>query len=317
MSQPIQLPPLVCPFPSALSPYTESVQADINQWMQDFGYLQSERAVKRFKAGKFAWTTGRAHPHAAYEPMLLVATYMSWLFMLDDLCDEAELGHQPDKLKQLHDDIIDHMHCLCATTDPVLKGLHDVWTRMLALATPDWTARFIEGFADYAAGCQWEARNRAGGIIPPLGEYIDRRRQTSALYIFFDLIELADHVVLPESVRNHPVLRHLKVLANDGVAWFNDIVSLEKEIKSGDVHNLVLVLQHHDTVSLQTAANRAGAMFNSLIVNFQALEAALPDFGAAHADVERYIAGLKYWVRGNIDWSFETGRYGQVAVVTT
>src|SRR6185312_6612516 len=92
----IQLPEFYCPFPPALSPHVEAVQPRLNQWMQEQRYLRTDAALKHFKAGRFAWVTGRAHPDASFESVLIVATYMSWLFMVDDLCDEAALGREPE-----------------------------------------------------------------------------------------------------------------------------------------------------------------------------------------------------------------------------
>lgn len=310
----VQLPHLYCPFPPALSDHTEQVQVHLNRWMHQ-RYLKSETALKRFQAGKFAWTTGRAHPYAAFDDLLMVATWMSWLFMLDDWCDEAELGRQPAQLRALHTELLDHMRHPrqpCPDGHPVINGLDEIWSWMCAHASAGWPARFIETFAAYANGCYWEALNRAQQRIPTLGEYLVMRRQTSALYIFFDLIEVADYVNLPAEALNHPIVSELKCMANDGVAWFNDIVSLEKEIRSGDVHNLVLILQHEHQLDLQDAIDRAGALFNERMAAYIDLEAHVPSFGeAVDAELARYLAGLRYWVRGNIDWSYETGRYGQ------
>lgn len=315
MLEGIQIPDLFFPVPSALSPYTEAVQNEINQWMQDHQYLKTERALKRFKAGKFAWTTGRAHPEAGFNEILIVATYMSWLFMVDDWCDEESLGKDPEGLAALHNQLLDHMrHPRPATPEDssVIVGLIDIWEQMRAAAGSEWVDRFIRTFEEYAEGCVWEARNRANGIVPALDDYLNWRRQTSALYIFFDLIELADHVEMPVEVLNHPAIRELKTIANDGVAWFNDIVSLEKEIRTGDVHNLVIVLQHRDGLDLQTAVNRAGELFNARMQAYFTQEKAIPSFDEkSDKEIKRYIAGLRAWVRGNIDWSYETGRYGQ------
>jgi hypothetical protein len=319
MLQDIQIPDLYCPFQPALSPYVETVQAQINQWMKDHQYLKTERAFKRFNAGKFAWTTGRAHPNASCEDILLVATYMSWLFMLDDLCDEEALGKDPIGLKELHEQLLDRMRNprpVSPDDSPVMVGLVEVWAEMCAQASPQWVERFIATVEDYATGCIWEAYNRADEIVPSIIEYTEMRRKTSALYIFFDLIELAEHIDLPAEVLEHEHIRNLKLLANDGVAWFNDIVSLEKEIKAGDVHNLVLVMQHEYGVSLQEAVDRASGLFNAMVEAYIELEQDTPSFGAEIDPlVQRYLAGLRYWVRGNIDWSYETGRYGQAQTV--
>jgi hypothetical protein len=308
------IPELYCPFPPALNPHVEAVQRHLNQWMQARCYLRTEAALERFKAGKFAWTTGRAHPDASFESVLIVATYMSWLFLVDDLCDEAALGREPERLKAQHQELIAHMknpRPLGGDDSPLVAGLAEIWARMRLRAAPGWTERFIRTFEDYTQGCQWEAENRAQNRVPSLAEYVERRRQTSALYVFFDLIELAEQVVLPAEV--HAQLHELKARANDGVAWFNDIISLEKEVRVGDVHNLIIVLQHEDGLSEQAAVDLAARLFNARIREYVELEQRLPSFGIEiDVPLQRYLRSLRAWIRGNMDWSYETGRYGKV-----
>lgn len=311
----VPLPDIFCPFPSAISSHVETVQESINFWMHHRGYFKTEKSYKHFQAGKFAWTTGRAHPTASAEALTLVATWMSWLFMLDDLCDEADLGKDPQGLYTLHHSIVTHMRHprpMTVNDSAIMVGLHDIWMQMREGAPEGWVERFIDTFEDYAVGCLWEAQNRAENLTPSLADYLIMRRKTSALYIFFDLIERADAVHLPVEVLNNEIIVELKAMANDGVAWFNDIVSLEKEIRNQDVHNLVLVLQAEQDLTLAEAIHEAVNMFNERMRAYVALETQVPAFGTeVDAEVKRYLEGLRYWVRGNIDWSYETGRYGQ------
>ena len=310
----IQIPELYCPFVPAVSPHVEAVQMLINQWMQARRYFRTEASFERFKAAQFALLTGRVHPYASFESILLVASYMSWLFMLDDLCDEASLGREPGRLRAQLDELIDrmkHPRPLRGNESPVVVGMVELWQRMLLRAAPGWVERFIQAFEGYAHACLWEASNRIRNRVPSLAEYIGYRRHTSAVYVFFALIELAEQVSLPAEVREH--LRPLEVRANDGVCWVNDMTSLDKELRAGDVHNLVMVLQHEHGLSVQTAMDRAGRLFDSRMHEYAELEERLPSFGAAiDVQVQSYLRGLRSWVRGNMDWSFESGRYGCV-----
>jgi Terpene synthase family 2, C-terminal metal binding len=288
----------------------------INQWMQARNYFRTEAAFEHFKAGKFAWVAGRAHPEASLESILLVATYMSWLFMLDDLCDEASLGRDPDRLKAQYAELIEHMRHprpLLGNESPVVAGLAELWERMLVRAVPGWAERFIRTFEDYTRGCLWEAENRVRNRIPSVAEYVEQRPYTSALYIFFDLIELVEQVSLPAGLQGY--VHALKVRANDGVAWFNDMVSLEKEVRAGDVHNLIIVLQHEHGLSAQAAMHMAGQLFSARMREYVELERRLQSSGVAICmPLQRYLRGLRCWVRGNMDWSYETGRYGRALV---
>lgn len=309
----IQLPEFYCPFPPALSPHVEAVQPRLNQWMQERRYLRTDAALKQFKAGRFAWVTGRAHPDASFESVLIVATYMSWLFMVDDLCDEAALGREPELLKAQHQELIEamkHPRSARGEDNPLVAGLAEIWERMRQRAPPGWEERFIHSFEDYTLGCQWEAENRANQRVPPLAEYMEHRRRSSALFLFFDLIELVEQVALP--ARLHEQVYTLKVLANDMVSWFNDIVSFEKEVRAGDVHNLVILLQHEYRLSPQAAVEQAARLFNARMREYVDLQQRLPSFGAEFdGPFQRYLLGLRSWIRGNMDWSYETGRYGQ------
>ncbi|WP_224241254.1 terpene synthase family protein [Hyalangium gracile] len=309
----IHLPEFYCPFPPALSPHVEAVQPHLNQWMQERRYIRTDAALRRFEAGRFAWVTGRAHPDADFESVLIVATYMSWLFMVDDLCDEAALGREPERLRAQHQELIQamrHPRPGQREENPLVAGLSEIWERMRRRAPPGWEERFIRSFEDYTQGCQWEAENRARHRIPPLAEYMEHRRRSSALYLFFDLIELVEQVSLPDQI--HEQAHTLKVLANDMVAWFNDIVSFEKELRAGDVHNLVILLQHEYRLSTQSAVDQAARLFNARMREYVDLQQRMPSHGAElDGAVQRYLMGLRSWVRGNMDWSYETGRYGK------
>ncbi len=98
--------------------------------------------------------------------------------------------------------------------------------------------------------------------------------------------------------------------SNNVICWANDLFSLEKEAESGDVHNLVLILRHERKGSLQEAVSDAVAMHNSQVEEFENLEPQIPSFGrAVNANLGRYITVLKTRMRGNFDWSQESGRY--------
>ncbi len=314
MSGEIEVPEFYCPFPPAVSPHAEAVQHLLGEWMQERRYLRNELALERFQVGKFAWLAGRAYPGASFESLLLVGTYMSWLFVLDDLCDEAELGCSPKRLRALHEELIEHMRYpqpARGDESPLVAGLVDIWDRLCGHAAPGWAERFTRTFESYARGCVWEAENRERARVPPLAEYMERRRYTSALYLFFDLTELCEGLLLPEEHLER--IRALRERANDGVAWFNDIVSLQKELRAGDVHNLVVVLQQEYQLSVQEAVAQAVRLLNARMREYVELERRLPSLGVeSDALLQRYLTGLRCWVRGNVDWSYESGRYGQV-----
>ena len=55
---------------------------------------------------------------------------------------------------------------------------------------------------------------------------------------------------------------------------------------------------------------------NSTIRSSTQLEATVPSFGKEmDSQVQRFISVLKSWIRGNLDWSYVTGRYNVANVV--
>jgi 5-epi-alpha-selinene synthase len=56
--------------------------------------------------------------------------------------------------------------------------------------------------------------------------------------------------------------------------------------------------------------NQAVELHNAEMHRFLALEHGLFQLGLAHDEhLERYVHGLRSWIRGNIDWSVTTRRY--------
>jgi 5-epi-alpha-selinene synthase len=133
---------------------------------------------------------------------------------------------------------------------------------------------------------------------------------TGGLYTYITLLEVTDQIILPPSVLAHPVVRRLTEMAATIVCWINDLISLGKELRQGDIHNLVLILQHQYELSLQAAIYRAVALHDAQVRAFLDQEMELPAFGPeVDAALARYISSLHCWMRGSLDWSYTSGRY--------
>lgn len=308
----LTLPTLFCPFPSAVNRHADAVHQDTLAWAKHFNLITTTAAYQRFSAAQFGWLAARAYPDALREELQIVSDWNTWLFMLDDQCDEGGIGKQPDQLAQLFasfvvllqggDDSVSKI--------PLAQALVNLRQRLSQKATAAWMLRFIASTQDYFAACHWEATNRAHRIVPDVASYIAMRPLSGGLNTDVDLIDITERINLPPEVRTHPTIQALTLMANNVVCWSNDIFSLEKEMQRGDVHNLVLVLRHADHLTLQEAIDRAAAMHDAEVRAFIELAAMLPSFDPAiNADLSRYVSILRSWMRGNLDWSHATGRY--------
>lgn len=306
------IPTFYCPLPSAINAHVEAIQRHSLDWALTFQLLQGDAAVRRFEASKFGWLAARAYPRAGFAEACIVVDWNVWLFLLDDQCDEGGIGRDPDRLRAYFATLqaILHDPAGASCEDPLAWALRDVWERMLARATPVWRDRFLRDADDYFDACVWEASNRAQGVIPSVADYIRYRPLTGALITDVDLIDLTEHIDLPDAVRRYPVVQQLTEMANNVVCWANDIISLAKEMQRGDVHNLVLVIRHAEDCTLHEAIQRAARMHDAEMRRFLAIQRKLPTVGPElDPDVDRYIAVLRAWMRGNLDWSIDSGRY--------
>lgn len=308
----IIVPDLFCPFPSAMNPHTTDIHHQTLAWADRFQLIDNPVTHERFCRAQFSRVVGRAYPNAAPADLRLICDWNTALFVWDDHCDETRLGRQPDQLRARCDQLLDVLQGALPDTadDQLLRAFADVGARLRARMSHMWVRRFVQQVQEYVEGTLWEAVNRSSDHIPDFATYTRMRRFAGALHPYFEFADMTEHIDLPIEVRRHPVVERLSTAAANVVVWANDIVSLEKELLHGDVHNLVTVLQREHKLSLQAAIERAAEIHDAEVRQFIALEACLPVFNAAiDASLQRYIGVLRSWMRANLDWSFETGRY--------
>ncbi|HVI48432.1 MAG TPA: hypothetical protein VM802_26415 [Chitinophaga sp.] len=312
----IQLPRISYPFPSRINQFAAEAQQHVTDWAQHYGLVRSERAIARFNRGRFASLAARAFPDAPFFELCVIADFNTWLFMLDDQCDEADAGKTTDYLRSITSGFMDilrfNQYVTSATAAPLAASLGNIWERMRSISTPGWRLRFIRSMEDYFSSCIWEAENRERGIVPAVADYIKMRPYTGGLYADIVAIDIIEKIYLPDDLLQHALLKRLMLACNNIVCWSNDLFSCDKELKQGDVHNLVVTLQHANHLTLQEAVDEAARMHNEEVAIFAALEKLVPLSGT-EKDYEllRYVSVLRSWITGNLEWSiYDTGRYG-------
>ncbi|QHS58261.1 (-)-gamma-cadinene synthase [Chitinophaga agri] len=307
----ITLPRIIYPFPSLINQYVTAAHEQNRQWVADFGFITTPEAMARFDKSRFAWLAARAFPQADYNELCIIANFNTWLFMLDDQCDEAQLGKKAIYLEHVTDGFMNILRQNIPVDTVLGRSFMHIWERMQAIGNPAWQARFIRSMEEYFTSCHWEAGNRAAGITPTVAEYVTMRPYTGALFADVEAIEIIEKVYLPAHILQHFIVQRLVLACNNIVCWANDIFSCAKEARQGDVHNLVLVLQHERNISMQDAVNETARMHDEEVKLFTALEKLLPSFGAElDVELERFLSVLRSWITANYDWSFhDTGRY--------
>ncbi|KAF9237782.1 isoprenoid synthase domain-containing protein [Melanogaster broomeanus] len=296
-----------CPYPLHINPHYHDVARASEQWLLEGARLVEPHATKfmGLKAGTLCAFT---FPSADASHLRVCTDFMNWFFDMDDWLEEFDV----DDTWGMRD------CCIAAFRDPV-----DFQTEKLGVKmAKSFFGRFTQtGGQDALSGlsilwsCTYAAvakqvDDRANGHIPDLESYIALRRNTSGMKPSFALVEYAARIDLSDEVQAHPVIKGMEEAANDFASWSNDIYSYNIEQSRGDPHNLIAVLMHHQGISLQAAANCAGALCKGSIQRFEENRAMLPSWGEEiDRQVAIYVEGLQDWMVGSLHWSFESERY--------
>lgn len=305
----VALPRLSYPFPEVIKQPHGEVVAEVTDWLTMFGLGPAPSYLRKYMAQGFTSLASTLHPQASREWEVALGKWYCWAFLHDDRCDASELGRQPARIKAL----TDRLAALFAGAtvhpedEPLGHALIDLRGDLLMLGGAAWFAELSTELGHYFAALQWEAHNRAAATTPSVSRYLEMRPVTVGLRID-DLFSRADKVAMPERSDGQPLLE-LTRLANELVCWSNDLVSLDKELQQGDVHNLVQVLQHEYGLSLQEAVEQAKQQHDETLHDYLDAEQSVRQKFKDWRDLELYLELLRARIRGIHDWAIVSGRY--------
>lgn len=303
------------PFPARRHEATDQVAQESTEWALDLGLIISGHRLRRLHRADAAGLAGRACPEGSVERLRLLADLISWLFVIDDACDEDGLGDAPTRLAPTVAALLDVLdrHGEAAegpgAAGPLGDALADLCRRVRATGTPAMLLRFVGEVREYLLALLWEAANRERGRVPELAEYVQMRRHTGGVHPSFTLTELAAGGQPRAADRAAPALVALDLLAADLVCWCNDVFSYGKEsAEQPDGHNLVAVIAAGPVAGGETAALRAAAdRFNESLTAYLKTESAL--LAAGDDSLRPAVTARRNWIRATYDWSLRAARY--------
>ena len=305
------------PFPPAISQHAEEVHRGTAEWARSHGLLPGAKARRVFEATGLGRLVARTHPESSLRDLRVISDWYAWLFLQDDMRDEAEVGRRPGELSEIDARFLDILEGgePTASDIPLARALHDLSCRLRARLRENelsevWMRRLIRAVGEHLEATLWEADNRGRGKVPTPEAYVRMRPLTGGLSIVTELVEIVEGAHLPQEVRDHRTVRRLTDASHNVVCWANDVLSLEKELRHSEVNNLVVVLRKAHGLGLQEALDRAVGMHDAEVDAFVKLSGRLPRFGPSiDARLERYATSLRARMRGVLDWSRESGRY--------
>jgi hypothetical protein len=310
-------PAVFCPLAPRISPYADEVQRSALHWATRHGLLERPGTQAAFAGARFANLMSRAHPTAGVADLTLATDWLTAIFALDDLLETA-LVAEPEAMRagidefvaQLRADALPGNAVREAFGRPIAASLADVWRRTAPRVSAAWRARFVEHIAEYLQGTVWESGNRGRGALPTVAEYLAMRRHSAATEMFFDLIEPVHGIELPAGVLADENFRALRRHAGTAIGLFNDLISWRKEMAVGDLHNIVFIVGRERGLDPADSIRAGVAEHDAQVASFLAACDALANGPWADDPAVRTATiDVAHWLRGNLDWSLESGRY--------
>ncbi len=329
--QPFELPDFYVPWPARLNPHLEAARVHSKAWAYEMGIIGQPKDGSspeiwneaKFDAMDYALLCAYTHPEAPSPELDLITDWYVWVFYFDD--HFLELYKRPkDQVgaKKYLDRLPLFMPVdLSVTpepTNPVERGLIDLWARTVPTKSVEWRKRFFESTKHLLEESTWELSNISDRRVSNPIEYIEMRRKVGGAPWSADLVEHAVFVEVPDRIAATRPMRVLKDTFADGVHLRNDLFSYEREIlDEGELANCVLVLEQFLGVDTQRAADLTNEILTSRLQQFEntavtELPSLFAEFGLSpleQANVLTYIRGLQDWQSGGHEWHMRSSRY--------
>ncbi|WNG51334.1 hypothetical protein F0U60_49785 [Archangium minus] len=281
----------------------------LERWAKYLGVHAKHAVFRKLQRSHFPVLLGRCHPEASKEAIRGALDFLIWNFSWDDQVDVGEVP--AEWVRQQSELALAVLKGAIPYNDapPLLWLLASIRERIAERMPAEWMERFIQSCACYFKGTIWEAEVRSNRVCLDVDTYIELRRLSVGTYMGFTQVEAIEGFLLPEEVLSHPALTQLIETATDIIAWANDLFSLAQDLKDDFHPNLVFSLQKQYGLELQAAIDKAVEMHDAAVRRFIEQEKNLPSFGEHDANVATLVTGVRRWIRANVDWSIQTGRY--------
>jgi germacradienol/geosmin synthase len=330
--QPFKLPEFYMPWPARLNPNLEAARVHSKAWAYQMGILDLPEEAQgepiwdehKFDSHDYALLCSYTHPDAPSPELDLITDWYVWVFFFDDhfleiykrTKDMKGAKHYLHRLRAFMP--IHPTETLPPPTNPVERGLADLWSRTAFTKSVDWRLRFSQSTKNLLEESLWELANINQNRVSNPIEYIEMRRKVGGAPWSADLVEHAVFVEVPATIAATRPMRVLKDTFADGVHLRNDLFSYQREVEEeGENANCVLVLERFLKVSTQEAANLTNEMLSSRLYQFDntavtELPRLFDEHGldpAARISVMLYIKGLQDWQSGGHEWHMRSSRY--------
>lgn len=331
-SESFEMPESYMPFAVRMNPLLDTAREHLKAWAREIGLIEGADGLPLWDEAQlvdhdYASCAAMSHPEASLDELNLTSDWFAWATYFDDYFP-MRFNHTRDLVGAMAfmDRLSQFMPLDGAATptptNPVERGLGDLWPRTAGAMAPARRARFHGHVQAMFDSWVWELVNHIQHRIPDPVDYIEMRRRTFGAELTMSLSEPADSDEIPREIYLTRPLRSLVNSAADAIGLFNDTVSYRKEIElEGEINNGVLVVQRFLDCDLQRAVCVVNDLRTSRLRQFEhvvanELPALFEHFDLSSSEREtllRYVTSIEDWASGGYTWHVETGRYKHLA----
>ncbi|KAF3392700.1 Alpha-muurolene synthase [Penicillium rolfsii] len=200
-----------------------------------------------------------------------------------------------------------------APLHPFIRSFYEIGTQIRDGLNSDILQHFVfKHFYTYVNAIFQSTRSSYNGEIMNVDSYIENRLNDSGTYPTLALFVYAYHLDLPEWILEHEkmqmLMRHISIM----VSLENDVLSLNKELKSGHTtNNLVLLFMYHDGNTIQDAVDRTLNMVSSSyraynLIQTEFLESVPTEYKPV---LDKLLLSFTECRQGLLLWSYVSKRY--------
>ncbi len=312
----LELLPFHCPFPPAVNPHLDAIEARCIEWIDRFELYGGAAQRARLIGTRAAEIYARALPAADPERVTDVAKWLYWGFATDDLYyDNGPTSKRAADFLALGAPLVrlcEEPRARFAFELPYNDALRDLTHSILRHATPAQRIEWAHTARAWFFGMAWDVANAERGVPPSLNDYLAMRMHTGGLASWAVTLNIANGVELtPAQAASGPV-RALVEAWSTFCLLLNDLMSLAKERHNVDSSsNVVTVIAHERGCAPAAALPIAHALADRIATLFLALRERLLADAEARADaaMRTVLDSLACTWRGILDWGFSAPRY--------
>ncbi|MFI8190028.1 germacradienol/geosmin synthase Cyc2 [Streptomyces sp. NPDC085946] len=321
---PSRIPDIRMPFPLELSPHLDAARRNLVDWTRSMGMLgEGVWDEDKLAANDLALCSAGLDPDATPEALDLSARWLAWGTYGDDYYPLV-YGHRRDlaaarlTTARLSDCMPVDGRQTQVPANAMERGLIDLWALTTAGMTPDQRRTLKDAVNVMTEAWVWELSNQLQHRVPDPVDYLEMRRRTFGSDLTLSLCRMGHGPAVPPEVYRSGPVRSLENAAIDYACLLNDVFSYQKEIEyEGEIHNAILVVQNFFGCDYPAALGVVHDLMSQRMSQFEhVVDHELPvlyeDFrlsGEARAVMREYVADLRNWMAGILNWHRAVDRY--------